>query len=89
MLAELQNAVSLSDAARRWLPPSKRGTPVHQSVLARWADRGIIGPDGVRVYLETWRVGGQRKTSQAAIESFLTALNERASDEPKGGTDMP
>jgi hypothetical protein len=75
MITELKDAACLSHAARRWLPPSKTGKPVHTSVLMRWADRGIVGPGGERIYLSTWRCGGQRMTSQAAIEEFLLALN--------------
>lgn len=78
MIAELKDAACLSHAARRWLPPSRTGKPAHTSVLMRWADRGIRGGNGERVYLKTWRVGGQRMTSQAAIEEFLQALNAGA-----------
>jgi hypothetical protein len=75
MIAELKDAACLTHAARRWLPPSRTGKPAHTSVLTRWADRGIRARNGERVYLKTWRVGGQRMTTQAAIEEFLLALN--------------
>lgn len=79
MIAELQDAACLSHAARMWLPKSRSGKPVHPSVLSRWSDRGVIAKNGQRVYLETWRVGGQRHTSQAAVEAFLVALNADSS----------
>ena len=75
MIADITQAACLSHAARQWLPPARSGNPVHPSVLTRWSDRGIIAADGTRVYLHTWRVGGQRMTTQAAIEGFLAALN--------------
>lgn len=75
MIAELHEAQCLSHAARLWLPKARSGKPVHPSVLSRWSDRGVLARNGERVYLETWRVGGQRQTTQAAIETFLTALN--------------
>ena len=74
MIAVLKDAACLSQAARKWLPPGKNGNATHPSVLTRWSDRGI-NANGVRVFLKTWRVGGQRMTSQAAIEEFLAALN--------------
>lgn len=75
MIAEVQNAACLSHAARQWLPMARTGKPVHPSVLSRWSDRGVLAANGQRVYLETWRVGGQRMTTQAAVEAFLSALN--------------
>lgn len=74
VFAEIKNALCLSHAAREWLPPARTGRPAHPSVLSRWSDRGIL-VNGQRVFLRTWRCGGQRITTQAAIEEFLTALN--------------
>lgn len=70
MIVELKDAACLTHAARRWLPPSRTGKPVHSSVLHRWAEKGIRG-----IRLQTWRVGGQRMTTQAALEEFLQKLN--------------
>lgn len=72
--AHFKNALCLSHAAREWLPPARSGRPAHPSVLARWSDRGIL-VNGERVYLRTWRCGGQRITTKPAVEEFLTALN--------------
>ncbi len=74
MLAELQKAACLSHAARLWLPRSRTGNATHPSVLTRWSDKGI-NVNGRRVYLHTWRVGGTRMTTRAAVEQFLAALN--------------
>lgn len=74
MIAELKNAACLSHAARRWLPPSRTGRPVHPSVLSRWADKGIV-VGGKRIHLKVFRVGGQRMTTESAIAEFLAALN--------------
>ena len=78
MIAELQGASCLAHAARNWLPKSRTGNDTHPSVLTRWSDRGVIAANGERVYLQTWRVGGQRMTTQIAIETFLAALNAGA-----------
>ena len=75
MIPNLRKAACLSHAARQWLPMARTGKPAHPSVLSRWSDRGVLAANGQRVYLETWRVGGQRMTTQAAIEAFLSALN--------------
>lgn len=75
MIAELQQAACLSHAARQWLPMARTGKPVHPSVLSRWSDRGVLAANGQRVYLETWRFGGQRVTTRTAVETFLSALN--------------
>ncbi|WP_373651617.1 DUF1580 domain-containing protein [Schlesneria sp. DSM 10557] len=75
MIANIQQAATLSHAARNWLPPARTGNPVHPSVLTRWSDRGIVARSGERIFLHTWRVGGQRMVTQAAIEEFLEALN--------------
>ena len=74
MISEIQKAACLSHAARLWLPPARTGNPLHPSVLARWSDRGIL-VNGARIFLHTWRVGGQRMTTQAAVEEFIAALN--------------
>jgi hypothetical protein len=76
IMSTLRDAACLSHAARRWLPPARTGNPTHPSVLSRWSDRGVRAANGERVYLHTWRVGGQRMTTQAAVEEFLAALND-------------
>ena len=85
MIADITKAACLSHAARQWLPPARSGNPVHPSVLTRWSDRGII-VNGRRVFLHTWRVGGQRMTTQSAIEEFLAELNadSQTSDDLEG-----
>ncbi len=75
LIDDLRNAVCLSQAARMWFPKSRTGNWTHPSVLSRWSDRGVLDPNGNRVYLKTWRAGGQRVLTQASAEAFLAALN--------------
>src|SRR5690242_14714829 len=51
------------------------GHPLNRSVLERWWTRGIRGPKGERIVLESRRIGGLRFTSVEAVERFLAALN--------------
>lgn len=78
----IKNAKCLAHAARDWLPTGRNGNAMHPSVLTRWGDRGIL-VNGKRVFLETWRVGGQRVTTQAAVETFLSLLNENTPSEER------
>ncbi|MDX1968995.1 MAG: DUF1580 domain-containing protein [Planctomycetaceae bacterium] len=41
----------------------------------RWALTGIVAPDGHRVRLQTWRVGGKLMTTPEAVERFILALS--------------
>jgi hypothetical protein len=41
----------------------------------RWLSHGVRRPDGQRVRLEAARVGCRWRTSRAAVERFLRAIN--------------
>lgn len=41
----------------------------------RWALTGVLAPDGHRVKLQTWRVGGRVVSTPEAVEQFLLAIN--------------
>lgn len=60
------NYISLRDAAK-YLP-----TRPHFATVWRWATRGVKG-----VILETVLVGGQRFTTEDALNDFLQSLNGR------------
>jgi hypothetical protein len=66
--------LSLAEAARL-LPHGRRDAPTSPSCLWRWARRGVAGPAGIRIFLETARLGCRTFTSKAALGRFLTALN--------------
>lgn len=72
---DLSEAVSLSEAPRRWLPRSRTGNHVHPSVLGRWSEVGIKAPNGERVFLATFKCGGSRLVTRAAVDAFVAALN--------------
>ncbi len=41
----------------------------------RWRVRGLLDPNGVRVQLETMKLGGRRYTSHEAVARFIAATN--------------
>jgi Protein of unknown function (DUF1580) len=47
------------------------GSRPHPSTICRYALRGCKG-----VQLETWMVGGQRRTTVEAVEKFIKKLTE-------------
>jgi hypothetical protein len=51
------------------------GRPPHKSTPTRHALKGVRGPDGNIVKLESCKVGGRLVTSRAAVLRFLSALN--------------
>jgi hypothetical protein len=51
------------------------GKHLHFSTLFRWATKGVRGPNGERVRLETTRLGGSLITSVAALNRFAAALS--------------
>lgn len=51
-----------------------RDQAVHRRTVLRWNTAGILTPSG-RVRLDARRVGGKYRTSRAAVERFLAALN--------------
>lgn len=54
----------------------KAGRPVNRSTLERWRLRGVRGPGGERVVLETALIGpGNRVTTVEALERFFAKLN--------------
>ncbi len=40
----------------------------------RWLLKGAVGPDGQRVRLEGWRLGGKWVTTHSALARFMTRL---------------
>lgn len=65
-MKSLDGLVSLKEATRLY-----PGTKPHISTVVRHA---LYGVSGVR--LQSWRVGGRRMTSRAAIEQFVATLSE-------------
>jgi len=53
------------------LPPSRSGKPLARQAAWRWVTKGLPGPDGVRVRLESIRVGRRWLTSLAAVARFF------------------
>jgi hypothetical protein len=62
-----QQAVSM-------LPKTNAGRNLHPHTLWRWAKRGLKGPNGRRVLLETVRIGGRNCTSIEALQRFFERL---------------
>lgn len=50
------------------------GKRLHFSTVFRWATKGVKGPGGARVRLETAKLGGSLVTSLAALNRFAAAL---------------
>lgn len=48
--------------------------PTHPSTVARWATRGVPGPDGSWIRLEAIRVHGRLMTSRPALVRFIAVL---------------
>lgn len=67
------DAIDLADVPR--LLPTRRGRRVHRITIWRWVTKGVCGPGGVRVRLDTVKLGGSRYTSLAAVERFAAALD--------------
>jgi Protein of unknown function (DUF1580) len=53
------------------------GRRLHVSTPFRWAGRGVVGPGGERVVLETLRIGGSQYTSLGALQTFCDQLTAR------------
>ena len=54
----------------------RRGRPINRSTLERWRTRGVRGPGGETVVLETALIGaGIRATTVEALERFFAKLN--------------
>lgn len=51
------------------------GRDVPYSTARGWATTGVIGADGMKVYLETRRSGGQLFTSVEALKRFEAKVN--------------
>jgi hypothetical protein len=82
LLEEIQNgeAEPLARAARR-IPSARLGRPVTLSCLVRWISRGVLGPDGQRVYLEAARLGGKWITTPAALSRFVERQTPATTDQ--------
>jgi hypothetical protein len=71
-----EETLTLRDAAKI-IPGRRPGKKIDFSTLFRWANKGIRGPSGERVRLETLKAGGFLITSREAIDRFFTALSAR------------
>jgi hypothetical protein len=68
----LQETLVSSAELAKSIPPS-RGKAVNPSTIGRWIARGVKGPDGQRIRLEAFRLGGRYVTSREAFARFLGA----------------
>lgn len=66
---------SFAEAARR-LPALRGGRYVSPTTIWRWTKRGVRDRHGVRVRLETIKLGGTCCTSDEALVRFFHALND-------------
>lgn len=63
------NFLSFAQAAEA-IPFRRAGRTIARTTLYRWATRGFRG-----VRLRTWRVGGARVTTQAALNHFIEQMS--------------
>lgn len=63
-----------------------RDLGLHVATLARWRDKGILGPEGARIRLKAIRLGGRWTTTAEDVQDFLDKLN--ATRESDAGTAM-
>ena len=68
---------SFAEAASR-LPALRGGKPVSPSTVWRWSMRGVRDRHGVRVRLETIKLGGTCCTSDEALVRFFRVLTDDA-----------
>jgi hypothetical protein len=68
-----EKPMTFADVAAR-LPAARTGRPTDPNVVRRWMSRGIVGPAGSRVRLETWRIGGKIVTTLEAVARFFAAI---------------
>jgi hypothetical protein len=73
--------LNLSEAAR-YFAPSRKGRPPHKSRILRYMTDGVVGPDGVRVFLGGGRLGYQWVTTPSAIQAFCEALTPKLGSAP-------
>ena len=64
------------------LVPSRGGKTANPATLHRWATRGIAAPDGSRIVLEAFFVGGRRYSSEEALERFIEAVTAAKEGQP-------
>jgi hypothetical protein len=65
---------SFAEAAKR-LPMLRGGKSVNPSTVWRWTKRGVRARNGVRVRLESIKIGGTCCVSDEAILRFIHALS--------------
>jgi hypothetical protein len=72
---DLRTETTMSlDQAARGFPPGRNGKRCHLSTVLRWIRKGAKAPNGERVRLEAWRLGGRWLTSKEAIQRFCQRL---------------
>jgi hypothetical protein len=74
---------TLTRAARR-VPRTRQGKPVTLSCVFRWITitKGVLGPDGERIFLEAARLANKWVTSPGAIRRFVEAQTPRFDNPP-------
>lgn len=70
----MEKPISLSKAAQIY--------DKHLSTVHRWRLRGVNG-----IRLETWRIGGRRVTSRAALARFHARVTAAADGQPTPSTE--
>lgn len=64
------NCFTPAEASRDLIP----GRPSNNTIL-RWMLVGIVGPDGERLKLDSFKVAGRRYTTREAVAAFIAASN--------------
>ena len=75
---ELKDLVSFGDI-RKSLPGD-----VQVGTLTRWALRGVRAVSGERVFLQSWKIKGQRYTTPKALSDFLDATSKKTESKSAG-----
>src|SRR5262245_55659395 len=71
-----ESYISLAEATRRY-PSYRQGRPTHVGTVIRHIVDGVRLPDGSRLHLEGWRLGGRWVTTAEAVERFVEGLTAR------------
>jgi hypothetical protein len=73
----LDETLLMLHEAARLLTPAGDAKPVNYGTLVRWGLNGLKRPDGRKVRLEIFKIGGRMATTRQAINRFVDALNDR------------
>jgi hypothetical protein len=72
---ENEQPISLNDARRLPCLKGRQGNSISLCTITRWAKQGILVGSN-RVVLETAKIGGAIRTSEASIIRFVERLNQ-------------